>query len=227
MKRPNQRLRATRQSFSGGVTLIEVLVAVIVLSIGLLGIAGLQAATVKYKINSWARSANAVLLSDLTDRIRMNTDVAGPNFERAAATQAYVLDKTWATQQSEALSLVREDQLNPACNSGSTICSDVQRAAFDILAWRKKVNTSLPQGGAFIEGDKGLGFVVTLMWFDKEYTDKRRTTDDGASGNSVNLVSAQTCTASGTESGLAAQTCCPDAAKVPAGVRCARYGFTP
>src|SRR6218665_1084044 len=36
-----------------GLTLVEVMVAIVVLSIGLLGIAGLQAATIKYKINTW------------------------------------------------------------------------------------------------------------------------------------------------------------------------------
>lgn len=224
MKHSTHRLAVSRRPLSSGVTLIEVLVAMIVLSIGLLGIAGLQAATVKYKINSWARSANAVLLNDLTDRIRMNTDVAGPSFDRTDAKQGYALAKTWGQQQNEASSLLREDELSPACNTGSTACTDVQRAEFDMLAWRRNVNTRLPRGAAIIEGDKGQGFIATLMWFDKEYTDKLLTTD---SGTAVNLVKAPTCSDNATESGLAAQTCCPKAAEAPAGVRCARFGFTP
>src|SRR6218665_3339906 len=57
-----------------GVTLVEVMVAIVVLSIGLLGIAGLQAATLKYKINTWARSSASTLLSDLPERFRITPD---------------------------------------------------------------------------------------------------------------------------------------------------------
>ena len=67
-----------------GVTLIEMMVAVLVLSIGLLGIAGMQAATSKYKINSWSRSQASVLLSDLAERVRINPGAGGTNFSANA-----------------------------------------------------------------------------------------------------------------------------------------------
>jgi len=63
-----------------GMTLIEVLVSMIILSIGMLGIAGLQAATSKYNVNTIARSEIAVLMSDIADQIRANPDVAGNNY---------------------------------------------------------------------------------------------------------------------------------------------------
>lgn len=77
--------------------LIEMMVAVLVLSIGLLGIAGMQAATSKYKINSWSRSQASVLLSDLAERVRINPGAGGTNFSAngATSTSLYVLDDDW------------------------------------------------------------------------------------------------------------------------------------
>jgi len=55
-----------------GFTLIEVLITVVVLSIGLLGLASLQAASLQSNNNSIARSQAAILASDMADRVRAN-----------------------------------------------------------------------------------------------------------------------------------------------------------
>src|SRR6218665_587583 len=83
-----------------GATLAEVMAAIVVLSIGLLGIAGLQAATLKYKINAWARSSASTFLSDLAERVRINPDSAGNRFAETGADIAskYVIGDPWAAQ---------------------------------------------------------------------------------------------------------------------------------
>ena len=53
-----------RRHAEAGSTLIEALVAMLVLSIGLLGIAGLASASLRYSQGSWARAAVASGLSD-------------------------------------------------------------------------------------------------------------------------------------------------------------------
>lgn len=55
-----------------GFTLIEILVTVIVLSIGLLGLAGLQAVALKFNSASYQRSQATVLIYDIIERIRAN-----------------------------------------------------------------------------------------------------------------------------------------------------------
>lgn len=55
-----------------GFTLIEVLISVVVLSIGLLGLAGLQAASLQSNNNSISRSQAAILAYDMADRVRAN-----------------------------------------------------------------------------------------------------------------------------------------------------------
>jgi type IV pilus assembly protein PilV len=59
-----------------GFTLIEVLVAAVVLGIGLLGLAGLQAATVKLNQTSYLRSQASNLAYEITDAMRANRRAA-------------------------------------------------------------------------------------------------------------------------------------------------------
>jgi type IV pilus assembly protein PilV len=60
-----------------GVSLVEVLVAVVVLSIGLLGLAGLQASGMRVGLSSIHRSQAAQLAYDVIDRMRVNVANAG------------------------------------------------------------------------------------------------------------------------------------------------------
>jgi len=58
-----------------GFTLIEVLIAMLVLAVGLLGLAGLQATSLRNNQSAYNRSQATQLAYDLTDRMRAN--VAG------------------------------------------------------------------------------------------------------------------------------------------------------
>ena len=57
-----------------GLSLIEILVTVVVLSIGLLGIAGMQAFGMRYSHDSYARSQANILANELIERMRANPD---------------------------------------------------------------------------------------------------------------------------------------------------------
>lgn len=59
-----------------GVSLIEVLVAVVILSFGLLGMAALQARTVTLNQSAYFRSQATNLAYDMTDRMRANRTAA-------------------------------------------------------------------------------------------------------------------------------------------------------
>jgi type IV pilus assembly protein PilV len=201
-----------------GMTLIEVLVSMLLLAIGMLGIAGLQAATSRYNINTAARSEISVLLSDFADKVRANPDAAGNNFVTGfVSTPEYALDDDWDTQKADALNISK--------NCLTTVCTSSERATYDMLSWRTKVRASAPQGASWVTGNRSDGFNVTLMWFDKEFTNKRLTTNDGTTSNDVALNKSNTC--DGTETGLLKQNCCPAEAKVPDGVRCTTLSFIP
>ena len=85
------------------------MVAIIIMSIGLLGVAGLQVVSSKYKINTWARSNISGLVSDIGERIRVNSSVAGTNVQQGSipeksqyAVNAGTSGYTWNDQQSNA-----------------------------------------------------------------------------------------------------------------------------
>lgn len=58
--------------FQAGFTLLEVLVAIVVLSLGLLGYAGLQMASIKNSASAYQRSQATILAYDIIDRMRVN-----------------------------------------------------------------------------------------------------------------------------------------------------------
>lgn len=73
---PHRSLRGARHA--GGMTLVEVLVTLVIISVGLLGVAALQLTTVRNNQDAYVRSQAAMLASDMLDRMRANrTDTAG------------------------------------------------------------------------------------------------------------------------------------------------------
>jgi len=78
--------QSSRRS-SEGFTLLEVLIAVVVLSIGLLGLAGLQTTGLRNNQDAYARTQAATLANDMADRIRSN--MAGFNAGNYNNTAAY------------------------------------------------------------------------------------------------------------------------------------------
>ena len=64
--------RHTATSRQRGATLIEVLVAMLILSVGLLGLAGMQMTALKSNQSAYYRSQATVLAYDIIDRMRAN-----------------------------------------------------------------------------------------------------------------------------------------------------------
>lgn len=68
--------RTTKMHRQSGFTLIEILVTVVVLAIGLLGLAGLQATSLAYNSTAFQRSQATSLAYDIADRMRVNVGAA-------------------------------------------------------------------------------------------------------------------------------------------------------
>jgi type IV pilus assembly protein PilV len=110
-----------------GFTLIEVLVALLVVAVGLIGMAGIQGAAVKYTKGAEGRSHAAQLNADILDRIRTS--------RAALPSGAYASAGSFE---------------NVPCNRNFTITQAIQDQA-DIALWRNQIACLLPGGQGRIE----------------------------------------------------------------------------
>jgi type IV pilus assembly protein PilV len=115
-----------------GLSLIEVLISVVVLSIGVLGVAGLQLKSLQQAQGGLQASQAIALAYAAGDLMRANPD--------AAHRGRYTLDP---------LSPPVGAQAGPDCSS--TVCSADQLADYDRGNWYGAVTATLPSGTATIE----------------------------------------------------------------------------
>ncbi len=78
-----------------GFSLLEVLISIVVVAIGLLGVAGLQVAAIKLADTAQIRTSGAALVSNITERIRSNSSKA------SSYALSYGVVPTSATTQAE------------------------------------------------------------------------------------------------------------------------------
>lgn len=112
-----------RRSRTRGFTLVEVLVAMIVISVGLLGIAGLQLTAKRSGHQAWQRGLAVSYANDLVERIRMNP----------AAAAAY-----HTGLGSNALGGARIE--SPAVECDAENCSPAQLASWDLWRWEQAID---------------------------------------------------------------------------------------
>ena len=107
-----------------GFSLIEVLVALFVLSIGLLGLAGLQTLGLKFNTQSYQRTQAVLNVYDIMDRIRANPGgLTGGNYDD--------IDVAYTP---------------PAQNCLGFPCNTTQMADYDIGQWKTSLGGLLSQG---------------------------------------------------------------------------------
>ncbi len=113
-----------------GFNLIEVLIALVVLSIGLLGLAALQMTSLQQNQSAYMRSQATLLAYDIADRMRANMDEAeaGSYFVASGATTSSCISYTGSA-------------------SG---CTSAQMASHDIAEWLAALDTELPEGGGMV-----------------------------------------------------------------------------
>jgi len=127
-----------------GFTLLEILIALIILSIGLLGLAGLQANSLKNNNSAYQRTQASLLANEMLDRIRAN--------RQGLAAGAY-----------DAIDSTTTD--DPGCITSG--CSSTQMAQYDAHDWSTRLSSLLPSGqGTVSGGGANSVFTITVMWDD-------------------------------------------------------------
>lgn len=137
-----------------GLSMLEVLITIVVISFGLLGVAGLQITGLKNNQMSYSRSIATFQAYDMADRMRANmTGVNAGNYD-AITNTAYV-DPGCA---------------NPATATGG--CTPAQIATYDASVWHDANTKLLPGGGGTVTkivvapGISAI-FDISVFWTEK------------------------------------------------------------
>jgi type IV pilus assembly protein PilV len=142
---------------SQGFTLIEVLIAMVILAVGLLGLAALQASSLKNNQSAYYRSQATQLASDIADRMRANM----------AGKGGYLSNPTTAEQKNNCTTTVG--------------CTAEEMAENDLFEWNRAIQNILPGANdskAFgnIEQVQSVAdgidtYTVTIRWNDNRDDD--------------------------------------------------------
>ncbi|MFV0478310.1 MAG: type IV pilus modification protein PilV [Parahaliea sp.] len=177
IKRMCRSVSLSRRS-QEGFTLIEVLVAVLILSVGVLGVAAMQVMSVEANRGAFYRSQALHIGAEILDAIRANPS--------ARTNYVVGINKDSSTGMA-AIS-------DPGCAASAMGCSAEDMAKVDLREWANHfINVdgmsdyrpTLPGGNAQIQMDGDL-FTVTVGWRQRVFD------DDDSDGGKARSVSGQT-----------------------------------
>lgn len=136
------------KSNQSGFTLLEVLITLLIFSVGLLGLAKMQMHTIKYADSAFRRSQAIFLAHDIFERMRANRTLA--------ANGAY--------------SVAFGDPIVGASDCVASTCSTLQMAGYDLKQWKDDLAALLPLGDGAVtpvaSGGVGTIFNISVRWND-------------------------------------------------------------
>lgn len=128
-----------------GASLLEVLITILIMSFGLLGIAGLTVSSLQSAKLAQFQSTALQLANDYSERIRGNISGA----------------KDGAYNMTDAYDGVTTDVTVPGCATAGA-CTAAELASIDQAEWTNELRRRLPGGGAYVVRD-GLAIDIWVM----------------------------------------------------------------
>lgn len=136
------------RSGTTGFSMIEVMVAVLVLSTSMLGLALLQVSSLRASNGAYLRSQAIVLAYDIQDRMRANASVV--------TLGCYDLDLTGPL---------------PLATCAGALLTEATHVT-DLTEWRSELGSTLPQGIGSVSVDPASKVAsVTIQWQDNSVSD--------------------------------------------------------
>lgn len=145
-----RKLRQLHSTTHKGFSLVEALVAIVVLSVGLLGVASVQLSTLKLNQVAQQRSIAQLAINTMTDRMRSNL----PGVRAGNYAFSFSYDDVFANK--------------PAPVNCTSACTSQQIASFHLERWISELNAMLPEGRGIITGAANGTFRISVMWREKE-----------------------------------------------------------
>jgi type IV pilus assembly protein PilV len=156
--------------FSAGFSLIEVLVTLVVVAVGLLGLAKMQAASISNTQVSRVRSLIALQAGSLASAMHGNRDFWA---KKGAAAVTFTASGDVVTDPANVLSGTR--------SCVSNVCTPAELAADDVQTWVRNLNRQFPgyQAAVSCTATDPVNCNITLNWTEK-YVAINRSTVVGA-----------------------------------------------
>ena len=158
-----------------GFTLIEVLIAMLILAVGLMSLATLQTYTLRSNLSAYTRGQATQLLYDMSDRMRANTAAA----KASTSTTGYLIANTSTDTRTASAKI--NSATEPCRLTTNTTCNATALAKYDLIEWNTAVVTTLPMGRACITSTDNTVFTLYITW------------DDNRSGTVVTDVTPTAC----------------------------------
>lgn len=134
-----------------GFTLLEVLVAVVIISLGMLGVAALLLTVQKADASAYIQQQAVQSAYDILDRMRANLQGTQAGYYAGTFNPPFAAPAT-------------------NCVGSGNVCTDKQLAKFDTAQWASSDLASLPQGSATIasaaSSNGNVDVTVTVNWND-------------------------------------------------------------
>lgn len=153
------RILCQAPAHQSGIGLLEVLIAVILLSIGFLATARMQVEGMRYSQGAYNLSQAKFMVLDMTERMRVNREALKGDAYKAKSTQAGTSD--------------------PGCITSGTACSPADIALADLHAWSQNLyatagstnfipllpsSTSIPANGSITYDATAGAYSVVVQW---------------------------------------------------------------
>jgi len=136
--------RTKRLSHCHGFTMLEAMIALLIFSVGLLGLAGLQAGALQNNRTANLRSVAVIAAHDMAERIRAN--------DRGSSSQYNSISAGIPGSYTD-------------CSPSATPCDSNQLASWDAYQWETSLANQLPAGrGTVSRTGPGNPFTIIVMW---------------------------------------------------------------
>jgi type IV pilus assembly protein PilV len=141
-----------------GFTLIEVLIAMIILAIGLLGLAALQTTNIRNNLAAYNHGQATQLLYDISDRMRANDKTVASSYVIANSNNLS------SSTPNAACSTACSTAVPTACSA----CTPTVLAQNDLIEWNRAIaSANLPMGRGTVASTATAGiYTLSITWDD-------------------------------------------------------------
>jgi len=146
-----------KSEIQNGFTMIEILVAMVILSVGVLGLAGLQGASIQSSNTAYMRTVATSQIYDFAERMRSNN--TGFNALVDGGDDVY--------NQLSGIPVFSNCNIQTKLPGAG--CNTVQLATRDIAVWNTENARVLPKGQGTVRR-AGQSFIITVSWDEENIT---------------------------------------------------------